>query len=108
MAEITETNDETDWNFPITKEHIQSALINLSKKDRYKKHENIYMVCRADPSIIPLFDAIHNELIKHYQKNELVLYINSEGTIMKNLGYYYPLQIKRYGEPTISDKLDAP
>ena len=108
VVKITETNDETDWNFPITKEHIQSALINLSKKDRYKKHENIYMVCRADPSIIPLFDAIHNELIKHYQKNELVLYINSEGTIMKNLGYYYPLQIKRYGEPTISDKLDAP
>jgi hypothetical protein len=103
VIKITETNDEIDWNFPITDKHIQSALMNLSENDRLKKHENIYMVCRTDPSIQPLFTAIDNELMKHYQKNEIVLLIDSEGTIMKNLGYYYPLQIKRYAAPVISD-----
>lgn len=108
VIKITETNDVTDWNFQITDKHIQSALIDLSKKDPFKKHENIYMVCRTDPAIKPLFSAINNELIKHYQKNEIVLLIDSQGTMMKNLGYYYPLQIKRYGKPIISDELFEP
>lgn len=103
VIKIAETNDEADWNFPITDKHIQSALINLSQKDQLEKHETIYLVCRTDPSIQPLGVAIDNALMKHYQKNETVLLIDSEGTIMKNLGYYYPLQIKRYTEPAGSD-----